>query len=264
MPESFTGFVFNTKQEILDQLRAGEDARAEFKEVRLGERSVISPNPEDMAGELTAFANADGGVVCLGIDNNGVVQGLPNDSIDIVEQWVVNIATNNCEPPIRPILRKEIVPGPYGSNALIMLVEIKRGLYVHRTSGGRYYLRVGSTKRHLTPQELARLFQQRGRAFIFDEQPVPTAVAEDLNRTSIERFLGDLYSIPWHDLLRNTRIIATDEDGVDRPTVSGLLNRAALFDRVRIVHQHHSTEDFDRYDNLVISDNIFLPSGKKV
>jgi len=45
------------------------------------------------------------------------------------------------------------------------------------TSDGRWYVRVGSTKRDLTQQELARLFQQRGRTFIFDEQPVLTATA---------------------------------------------------------------------------------------
>lgn len=215
--------MFDTKLEILDQLRAGEDARAEFKDVRLGDRSVVSPNTEDMAGEMVAFANAEGGVIFLGVDDNGVVHGLPHDQAQIIEQSVVNIATNNCEPAVRPILRKEILPRADGSEGLVMLVEIKHGLYVHRTFGGRYYLRVGTTKRDLTPQELARLFQQRGRAFVFDEQPVPTAAIEDLHRPSLEHFSGGSSSIPWHDLLRNTRIVAADEDGIERPTVAGLL-----------------------------------------
>ncbi len=215
--------MIDTLTEILDQLAAGEDSRAEFKDVRLGDRSVISPNTEDFAAELTAFANADGGVIFLGVADDGVVRGLDPARIGSVETWVINIATNNCEPPLRPVIRKERLPLSDGGDALVMLVEVKHSIYVHRTSAGRYYLRVGSTKRDLTAAELARLFQQRGRAFVFDEQPVPTALPSDLDRAAIERFFGGPGTIPWADLLRNTRITCVDDGGVERPTVAGLL-----------------------------------------
>lgn len=216
--------MFDTQDEIRRQLEAGEDARAEFKEVVLGDRGVRSPNAEDMAGEMVAFANAEGGVLFLGVDDAGVVRGLPDERVADVESWVVNVATNGCDPPIRPILRRERLPAPGGSDALVMLVEIRRGLYAHRTGGGRYYVRVGSTKRDLAAAELARLFQQRGRAFVFDEQPVPTATIDDLDRESLEGYFANgSRPIPWPDLLRNTRVVATGEDAVERPTVAGLL-----------------------------------------
>jgi len=215
--------VFDTKQEILDQLRALEDGRVEFKEVRFGKHGVIDPNVEEMAGELVAFANAEGGVIFVGVDDAGVVRGVPTDRVAAVEQWVVNIAVNNCEPPLRPLIRREILPLPDGSDGVVLLVEVRRGLYVHRTSGGRYYARVGSTKQNLMPQDLARLFQQRGRAFVFDEQAVPTATPEDLDRPSLERFFDRAPGIPWPDLLRNTRVVTLDDDGIDRATVAGLL-----------------------------------------
>jgi hypothetical protein len=53
----------NTVSDIENQVRAGEDSHAEFKEIRFGERSVTSPNTEDMAGEMVAFANGDGGAL---------------------------------------------------------------------------------------------------------------------------------------------------------------------------------------------------------
>lgn len=215
--------MFDTRQEVLDQFKVGEDSRAEFKEVRMGDRSVINPNSEDMAGELVAFANADGGAIFLGVNDRGIVQGLAEDRLGQIEQWVLNIAANNCEPPIRPIIRKEILPGIDGTDGLVMLVVVHRGLFVHRTSSGRYYVRVGSTKRDLTPPELARLLQQRGRSFVFDEQPVMTASFEDLEPKSLNAFFGNQPSIPWPDLLRNTKSTTTDETGIDRPTVAGLL-----------------------------------------
>ena len=215
--------MFESKDQILDQLRAGEDGRAEFQEVRFGNRGIVSPNTEELAGELVAFANAEGGVVFLGVDDSGAVRGVPPARVDAVEQWVLDVATHNCDPPIRPILRKALLPGDGGDDERVLLVEVPRGLYVHRTSGGRYYARLGSTKRDLTPPELVRLFQQRGREYVFDEQPVLAATVDDLNRHRLEAFFGRSPTIPWLDLLRNTRVTYRDEDGVDRPTVAGLL-----------------------------------------
>ncbi len=215
--------MLDTTEEILARLRAGEDARVEFKELRFGDRSVTSPNTEEMAAEMVAFANADGGAVLLGVSDEGSALGIPADRAAAVEQWVINIATNNCEPPIRPFIRRELLPGRDGTDALVLVVEIRRGLHVHRTSGGRYYLRVGSTRRDLRAAELARLLQQRGRAFVFDEQAIFTATAEDLDQPRLERFFGKTAAIPWPELLRNTRVLAPDEGGGERPTVAGLL-----------------------------------------
>ena len=169
--------------------RWGKMATPSSREVRFGARGVISPNTEDMAGELVALANAAGGVVFLGIDDSGTVQGIPTARINAVEQWVINIATHNCDPPIRPILRKVLLPDMTGDDQCVLIAEIPRGLYVHRTSGGRYYMRIGSTKRDLTPSELARLFQQRGREYVFDEQPVLTATVDDSAAIGSKRFL---------------------------------------------------------------------------
>ncbi len=215
--------MFNTSEQILQQFLAGKDSRAEFKEVRFGGRVVISPNAEEFAGDLVAFVNAEGGVVFLGVDDSGTVMGIPQEKIGEVEQWILNIATHNCDPPIRPDLRKVMLPGVGGEDQLVLLAKVPRGLYVHRTSGGRYYTRIGSTKRNLTSPELARLFQQRGREYVFDVQPVLTATVDDLNRNRLEAFFGRSPTIPWLDLLRNTRVTFQDESGVDRPTIAGLL-----------------------------------------
>ena len=216
--------MFDTLGEIQRQLDAGEDARAEFKEVVLGARGVRSPNTEEMAGEMVAFANAEGGVVFLGVDDNGVVRGVPANRARDVEAWAVNVAINNCDPPIRPILRKEHLPGPTGSQCLVILVEVRRGLFVHGTNGGRHYIRVGSTKQLVRGAMLARLFQDRGRAFVFDEQQVPTATGDDLDADRLAAFFANgPRTIPWPDLLRNTRVTTTGENDLDRPTLAGLL-----------------------------------------
>ena len=216
--------MFDTLDAIRRQLDVKEDARAEFMEVALGKRGVRSPNTEEMAGEMVAFANAEGGVIFLGVDDDGAVRGLLGDRLHEVEAWAINVASNNCDPPIHAILRREQLPGPDGSDRLVLLVEIRRGLYVHGTSGGRHHLRVGTTKQLLKGAALARLFQERGRTFVFDEQPVPTATMDDLDREVVDAFFAARPpTIPWRDLLRNTRVASSDDESGERPTVAGLL-----------------------------------------
>jgi predicted HTH transcriptional regulator len=216
--------MFEERDDVLDQLRVGEDATAEFKEVRLGDNSVVSPNTEGMAGECVAFTNAEGGAIFLGVDDEGVVRGLPEDRFGDIERWIINVTANNCEPPIRPVIRRELLPKPDGSDGLVGIVEIRRGLFVHRTSGGRYFVRVGSSKRDLTPAELGRLFQDRGRAFVFDEQPVPDATGEALDDESLKAFFGERPGIPWGELLANTRVLVNTDEGTSRVSVAGLLS----------------------------------------
>ena len=215
--------MFDTTDQILHQLRAGEDSRTEFKRIDLKGRKILGPDTESLAAGLVAFANAEGGTFFLGVDDSGRATGIPRKKLDIVEQWVVNIATDLCDPPIRPVFRRAVVPGPSGE-VTIVLAEIRRGLYVHRTSRGRYHLRVGSTRRDLDPTELARLFQDRGRAYVFDERTVFAATADDLSRSRLEAHFGISPTIPWPDLLRNTRVTIRDRDDVDRPSVAGLLS----------------------------------------
>lgn len=216
--------MLDTLAEIERQIRAGEDARAEFKEIALGPKGIQSPNSESIAGEMVAFANASGGTIFLGINDVGIVRGLPDERLKEIENWIINVATNNCDPPILPLLLKERLLRSDGTEATVLLVEIPRGLYVHATSSGRHYVRVGSSKQILFGSRLARLFQDRELAFVFDEQPVLTATRDDLDQNRLDRYFDvPPKAITWLDLLRNTKIIAAIEDDILYPTVAGLL-----------------------------------------
>lgn len=155
--------MFDTAEEILCQCHAGEDSRAEVRDIRFGKRGVVSPNAEDFAGEFVAFANASGSAVFRGVDDSGTVHGISADRNGTTERWPVNVATNNCNPPIRPDVRNVCLPATGGDEKPILVVRVPRGAFVHQTSRGRYYARVGSTKKRLTSPELAQLFLDRGR-----------------------------------------------------------------------------------------------------
>ncbi len=215
--------MVETIEELLEQLEVGEDSYHEFKELEIRGTRVRSPNTESMAGEITAFANAEGGKIWLGVDDDGIVQGISKDDLDLVEEWILNIASNNCEPPARLTLRKKLLPNPAEDEVPVMFAEIKPSPYVHQTSGGRWYIRDGSKKRDLSGPELARLFQQRGKSFVYDEMVVSDSDIEDINVKKLKRVYDNEFSISIEDFMRNVRILSEDEEGNLRPTIAGLL-----------------------------------------
>ena len=68
-------------------------------------------------------------------------------------------------------------------------VEIPRSLFVHRSPGG-FLHRVADSKRPMSTEYLARMFQQRSqtRLIRFDEQIVEGASVENLTPDLWERF----------------------------------------------------------------------------
>jgi len=95
---------------------------------------------------------------------------------------------------------------------------------VHQSPGG-YFRRIGSSKRRMKPDLLARLFQQRSqtRLIRFDEQPVYQATIDDLNQELWNRFRTIISPKDDQEFLEKMKLTVRDENGIFKPTVSGVL-----------------------------------------
>ncbi len=165
------------------RIRLGEDSTLELKCVVLAGERVTSPSRNDFADELAAFANTRGGTVILGVDDKTrEVQGIPLDSLDVVEGWAREICNDSAKPALDADIYKMELEGSDGRPVPVIRMEIPRSLFVHRSPGG-YFRRLGSSKREMVPEVLARLFQERSqsRTIRFDESVVPNTTPEDLD-----------------------------------------------------------------------------------
>ncbi len=215
--------MLDSVQEIIEQLKLGEDSFVEFKEVKFRGEDVVELNPESFAGEICAFANTAGGVMLVGAHDDGMVEGIPPEKLSLVENYISNVCRNNCRPPVLPLIKILLLPDSNGAKQSVIKIDIPKSIFVHQTSGGRYFQRLGVTKVDLTPQELARLFQQREQSFIFDEQIIRQASFDHLNQKLLKSFAPEARHQPWEKILENKRILSRDEQNVLHPSVAGLL-----------------------------------------
>lgn len=204
-----------TRTELLEIIQNGENSGVEFK------RDVLQIH--DLAKELVAFSNLEGGMVLLGVDDDGSIVELTRDPL---EEWVMTACRDKIRPGIIPFFEtiKDVEPGKD-----VAIVRVARGVDVHsqwHNNRHTYYIRVGTQSREPTPQELSRLFQQRG-TFRADLRPISGSTIDDLDRRRLKDYFGRVreQGVPgdednggWQTLLVNTEIMV--EDGV---TLSGML-----------------------------------------
>ncbi len=204
-----------TRTELLELIASGENSGVEFKRDDL--------QVQDLAKELVAFSNLEGGMVLLGVEDDGSITGLARDDL---EEWVLNVCRDKIRPAIIPFF--EVVRG-IRDNQDVAIVRVTRGYDVHalrHNNTNRYLIRAGSQSREASPEELARLFQQRG-SMRAELRPVSGAVLADLDRRRLRNYFGNIrqQDVPededeeaWRSLLINTEVMT--EEGV---TVGGML-----------------------------------------
>ena len=206
-------------EDIRQQLRLGEDSRWEFKQIEFNGDIPTSPRRDDLADELGAFANAAGGILLCGVSDDGRVQGMSREQMEEIERMLVEISTDS----IKPVLRIRVYYRELDGKAFV-LAEVPRGDAVHERDG-HAFIRVGSTKRRLEGDESLRLAQNRAqsRYLWFDKQAVPQTGFETLSERLWEPLLSVSGATDPRRGLLNLRLLTTDEAGVVRATVAGLL-----------------------------------------
>ena len=159
----------------------GEDSRHQFK------RDFA--HADSLAAELVAFANGLGGVLLIGVNDDGSVQGLSGSDVARLNQMLSNAASQHIKPAINPVstnVRTE--------NGLVMVVEVQSGLNKpYMDQQGRMWVKSGADKRQVTArEEMQRLFQQTGSLHA-DTSPVPRTSMADLDVNAFTRYFERRY-----------------------------------------------------------------------
>ena len=218
---------------LLASIQAGEDTELELKEVVFRGNRVAFARDESRAASRLAevfvsMANTKGGTVVMGIrDTDRTPVGIDPGRRELLEQFVINAATVNCVPMIVPALNWEYLPGADNAPALCLIIEIPPSFDVHQTSDGRFLHRIGSHRRLIPAERLARLLSARRLANPIEERPVFGSTLEELHDLRLARYFRNRFpdwSSPsdWAHTLVAHKLAAETDAGVV-PTHLGIL-----------------------------------------
>lgn len=172
--------------EIVADLRA---IGAEFEDVEV--KRAAGGLPQTIAETMSAFANARGGLIILGLDERAGFAPAGVSDPAAMRDEVAGVARAKLTPPLAPSV--EIVPFE-GVTLVVVevqaLPDLQRPCYV--TARGAYngaFVRVGDGDQRLTPYEVDRLRENAGQPR-WDEEAVPQATEGDLDRGAVLRLIA--------------------------------------------------------------------------
>jgi ATP-dependent DNA helicase RecG len=172
------------KTELLEIIANGENSGVEFK------RDDI--RPEQLAKEVVAMANFQGGKLLLGVEDDGTVSGIQRSNL---EEWVMNVMQDKIHPMILPFY-EEIKLNDEKSIAVISFPQGISKPYVVRDRGKEeIYIRVGSTSRLATREQQMRLFELGGMLHT-EVMPVPRTDMSCLDEVRLNNYLKDILRDP--------------------------------------------------------------------
>ncbi|MFH0958479.1 MAG: RNA-binding domain-containing protein [Pseudomonadota bacterium] len=198
---------------ILKLVSLNEDSVRQFK--------ADVHNAVSLASEMAAFANAEGGVILIGVADNCSIPGLSLEDVRRINQLISNAASQLVRSPL--VVQTENVAMENGR--IVIVLTVPKGIdKPYFDKNGVIWLKCGADKRRVnSKEELRRLFQMTDQ-FHADELPTKAGI-EALDKLRFRDFLRDIYK---RDFPEDPAELTLMLKNMNLATNDGMLNLAAV------------------------------------
>ena len=184
------GSMKMNKKELEFIIQNGEGIKTEFKE---------SFDSKNIAKEIVALANSEGGKIFIGISDLGEIKGVK--ATNKLKSEIQDIA-RNCDPPITITIKEA---------STVLIINIEEGINKpYRCSAG-FFLRQGANSQKLSTEEIRGFFNKE-RKILFDEATnTQFSFQNGFDKKKLDNFLSFAKIsrvIPERDILKNIGILA--------------------------------------------------------
>ncbi len=168
-----------TPDELLALIRHGENSGVEFKRDDL--------RREQLAREVVAFANFQGGRILIGVEDDGTVSGIQRDDL---EHWVMDtVFGRTVHPQLLPYYETVRLDDGKQVAVVTVLPGTAKPYVVRHNQREDIYVRIGSTSQLATREQQAALFASGGLLHA-ELLPVSGSALGDLDRARLSDYLG--------------------------------------------------------------------------
>ena len=142
------------------------------------DRKSARIEPKALAVIMVAMANADGGTIAVGIEDDGTISGIDgmiehiNDLLRVPFDYC--IPSVNVRPQRIPCIDKD------GKENHILILEVEQSSAMHATSSDEAYYRVGDKSKRLSFDDRMQIMLAKGVQY-YEDYPVARATVEDLD-----------------------------------------------------------------------------------
>lgn len=207
------------KAELLEIIANGENSGVEFK------RDDI--RPEQLAKEIVALANLQGGRIILGVEDDGAISGLKQPN---TQEWVLNVFRDKVFPQIIPFYEEIQIDNQQRVAIISVAQGVSKPYMLKHNNREEIYIRMGDRSELATREQQLRLFESGGLLHV-EVLPVAGTSLANLDLARLDYYLAGIIKDPeipvtdaeWQERLLGLGLMASDGLGNTVCSIAGLL-----------------------------------------
>ena len=207
------------KNELLEIIANGENSGIEFK--RDGIR------PEQLAKEIVALANLQGGRLLLGVEDDGTISGLQQKN---AQEWVLNVFRDKVFPQIIPFYEEIKIDGQHRVAVITIAPGISKPYMLKHDNREDVYIRMGDRSEKASREQQLRLFESGGLLHV-EVLPVAGTSLDNLDIDRLSYYFSAIVGDPeipnsdseWEERLMGVGLMASDGLGNTVCSVAGVI-----------------------------------------
>jgi ATP-dependent DNA helicase RecG len=197
-------------------IRIGESHYREFKSALEGPPGAKKPRPlkeiaQDISRTLVAFANADGGELLIGVEDDSSLSGVPHSKTDVDMLLAVTETHIHAETPLPPVRKTSVVL----EGKVVIYFNVSKGTrFIHLTSDGRCLRRVDRESLPVSSEAIqAQRLEDQSRSW--EREIAHGATLDDLNLDLIQSVAQQIaYGVSVEKFLQYLDLAEFTPDGL--------------------------------------------------
>lgn len=207
------------KTELLEIIANGENSGVEFK------RDDI--RPEQLAKEVVALANLQGGRLILGVEDDGTISGLKQKN---TQEWVLNVFRDKVFPQIIPFYEELKIDDQHRVAVITVASGISKPYMLKHENREEIYIRMGDRSEKASREQQLRLFESGGLLHV-EVLPVAGTTLANLDIDRLSYYLSAIVRDPeipnsdseWQERLSGLGLMASDGMGNMVCSIAGVI-----------------------------------------
>lgn len=224
------------------------------------DRKSAKIDAKALAIHIIAFANADGGTLVIGIEDNGNITGIDGYEKNINE--LLRTPFDYCVPSVTVETQMIDCSDKNGRPNHILLIQIFPSSQLHANQADEVFYRVGDKSKKMSFEQRTRLMYAKGGRY-FEDAPVRDATLDDIDLDFVEDYITKIgYGKSALEYLRNNKDFITARNGLEEISNAAILlfgkNPQRFFQRARVRFiRYEGTEAKVGTEMNVVKDVVF-------
>ena len=200
----------------IEEIRTGKEGQTfDLKSIQI--------DPKALAIPIVAMANADGGMLAIGIsDKTRRIEGVNQYTEKLNE--LLRVPFDFCIPSIPVKCNYMDCIDQHGNENRILLMDIPASMFLHTNQADEAYIRVGDKSRKLTFEERLQLMYDKGERS-YEDTAVYGATVDDIDMDAVADYakLVGYGKSPMEYLCENNNFVTTNNKGEEDVSVACIL-----------------------------------------